>query len=178
MSGISSANLIIDTEVPPRLAAWLSCVEPLTDKLKVLTGNACIKLCSQLWTASTWWDRYFLHIDEDSIFQREILMQSNQSTFWYARTVIPQSCYEVESDFFDRLEQESIRNLIYNESRVALTQRMIYSINAQCMEYCLVKNVVSVLPETLWVRLTEFNFQKSSSFYLLEVLFPQLEDLG
>lgn len=178
MSGISSSNLVINKEPSTGIGFWLQHNQPITDKLISLTGAAQLELCSQQWTSATFWDVYFLNISEKNIFQREILMKSHEQVYWYARTIIPESCYELEPDFFKRLYHESIRNLIFNEHKVTWIQRKIYPINAQCLEYYWVKQYLSPQPDILWARITEFSFQKKGAFYLLEILFPQLEELN
>lgn len=177
MSGISESNLIINSDISPKLNSWLQHNQPITDKLKSSTGAAQLEVHSQKWTTTTWWDTYFLYIMEKTIFQREITMKSRGQPFWYARSVIPQSCYEIDSNFFQRLQHESIRNLIFNEPKVHLIQRKIYPISAQCIEYHWIARCLSSVPEILWGRLAEFCFQSKGSFYLLEILFPQLEEL-
>jgi chorismate-pyruvate lyase len=178
MPGISQANIIIPAEASEMLDAWLYYNHPITDKLNNLTGDTQLEVLSQQWIQTTWWDKYFLNIVEHTLFQREIIMKSSGRTFWYARSIIPSSCYQLDPEFFKRLERESIRNLIFDEPKVVLSQRKIYPINAQCIEYYWVKKHLSILPEILWGRLAEFSFIEKNSFYLLELLFPQLEELG
>lgn len=176
MTSLSHFNLKIDIEVPTGLDAWLHCEKPITDKLMGLTGNAHFEVLSQKWISAKWWDTHVFLIKEQ-ILQREIFMKSQGRVYWYARTVIPNSCYQLEPAFFKRLEHESMRDLIFDEPKVTLVQRVVYPINAQCMEYHWIKKYSNITQDTLWVRLAEFSFQQSISFYLIEILFPELREL-
>lgn len=169
-------NLKIDIEMPAGLDQWLKHDKPITDKLLDLTGDAELEVLSLEWGPSRWWDNYALQISED-IFQREIFMRSKERIYWYARSVIPRSCWEVAPYFFQRLEQESIRHLIFDEPQVELIERVIYPINDQCLEFHWVKKYLCALQGTLWVRLAKFSFRKTHSFYLIEILFPELKEL-
>lgn len=105
--------LIADTKGPGLLKDWLEYQGSLTDKLKAMTGDAELERLSQNWSIPNWWDKYVLCIQDKSIFQREIVMKNQGIVYWYARSVIPQSCYALKPEFFNRLENESIRNLIF-----------------------------------------------------------------
>jgi chorismate lyase len=166
-------NLKSDNEIPIGLDAWLNHDKSITDKLIQLTGEAELEVLSQQWISAKWWDIHVFLIKEP-IFQREIFMKSKERVYWYARTVIPQSCYRLESDFFKRLEHESIRNLIFNEPKVSLVQKVVYPINPQCIEFHWISNYLNNLHDILWVRLAEYSFTGSSSFYLIEILFPDV----
>ena len=176
MSILSHFKSEIHTKAPAALESWLYYDLPITDKLKTLSGSAELELLSQAWVPAKWWDRYALNIKE-KIFQREIFMKSHGRGFWYARSIIPHSCYEIEPDFFKRLDSESIRNLIFNEPKVHLVQRIIYPINEQSIEFYWMKKHLCGIQGTFWVRLAEFLFQNKSSFYLIEILFPELQEL-
>ena len=174
MTNLSDFNLKIDSEIPVGLEEWLNCEKPITDKLMQLTGNAHLEVLSQRWISAKWWDLHVFLIKEP-ILQREIFMKSQKRVYWYARTVIPQSCYRLEPEFFKRLEHESMRNLIFDEPKVTLVQRVVYPINSQCIEFHWIKKYLNSSQDTLWVRLAEFSFKGSISFYLIEILFPELQ---
>ncbi len=156
------------------LEKWLYYDQPLTDKLSNLSGDAKLKLLFQNWVESTDWDKKVLGINE-KIFQREIFMTSHNDIFWYARTIIPFACYSTQPDFFNNLNKESVRKLIFNNDKVHLVQRVVYSINTDFIEFDWMKKYLSSLQGEFWVRLAEFKFQNNNSFYLIEILFPQLE---
>lgn len=172
LSNFNSTNIV---KAPVGLEKWLHYNQPLTDKLKALSGNADLELLSQGWISSQWWDKYALDIKE-KIFQREIFMKSNGDVCWYARTIIPSSCYEIEPNFFKRLETQSIRTLIFDEPKVQLVQRITYSINEETIEFQWMKKYLSSIQGIFWVRLAEFCFKKKNSFYLMEILFPKLQE--
>lgn len=159
------------------LLDWRSYQNSLTDKLKQMTGETKIQLVYQNWTQPHWWDKYALKIKDQSVFQREIIMTSAGNPYWYARTVIPYKCYERSPEFFARLHNESIRNLIFFESRVRRVQLLNYAVNRQCIEFWWAARYLHVESDLLWVRLAEYIVDESEVFYLVEILLPELETL-
>lgn len=170
--------LAVDITEPNVLAPWCEHSLSLTDKLKEITGSVQLKLLSQEWTAASWWDKYVLDMTESTIFAREILMSHQEINYWYARSVIPKACYMLDPLFFNRLQHESIRNLIFDEQRVVRTDMVCYPINSQCIEFYWVNKYLNdknrAVCEPLWVRLVEYSFQQQGTFYLIEILFPEL----
>lgn len=177
MSVLFESNLKIKVTIPKALKPWFESKTPITYKLEALIGSAELTLLSQYWIAPQWWDRWVLQINEP-VFQREILMKSNNKVYWYARSVIPLTCYQAAPDFFNRLSKESIRNLIFDEPRVQLHTRTVYPINKKCIEYYWVSKHVPTLSDMLWVRATEYSFCNKHSFYLIELIFPELEQVS
>lgn len=166
-----------ETKDPEFLKDWREHQHSLTDKLKVAKGSTQLKLISQSWIKPTWWDRYLLQINDELIFQREIMMRHHGIDYWYARTIIPQKCYNLNPDFFKRLEKESIRNLIFDEDKVHRVHMINYPIDKQCIEFNWVKKHLNMVHGMLWVRLAEFSFQHLESFYIAELLLPELESV-
>ncbi|MBN9230124.1 MAG: 4-hydroxybenzoate synthetase [Legionella sp. 40-6] len=157
--------------------AWLNWQASLTDRLRELTGEAEVQLLKQQWLNTDFWARSMLSIKDTMVFQREILMKSQGISYWYARSIIPKSCYDLEADFFQRLNEESIRNLIFDEPKVERINSVNYVIDQQCVEYYWVKKYIPNLPTPLWVRLAEYSFLGRESLYLLEVMLPEVGEL-
>jgi len=173
---INSQNILTpDTEEPKSLSPWIHYKESLTDQLERLKGSVDLEVLSQDWVATSWWDRLVLQINPQLILQREIMMRSQGVAYWYARTVIPYHCYTVNPKFFQRLEKESIRNLIFGSEEVQRIHFMSYPVDHQCIEFYWVKKYMVQLVKTLWVRYTEYSYQEIGSFYLMEILLPELE---
>lgn len=160
------------------LKDWKEHQGSLTDKLKTITGSVDLQVLFQNWVRTTWWDRFVPKIKDALVFQREIMMKHAGKSYWYARTVIPQSCYEFNPKLFQRLEVESIRNLIFEEPSVSCANRAYYLVDAQCIEFHWVKKYMKAETGPLWVRLAEYRVQESQSFYLAEILLPDLEVLS
>lgn len=172
-----SSLLFADVLQSDSLSLWLNHQYSLTDKLKEITGVVDIEIISQDWIRATWWDSFVLHLQEEPIYQREILMKSRGVHYWYARTVIPNTCYLLNTQFFSRLEKESIRNLIFNNPQVQFVNRTIYPVDRHCIEYYWVKKHIGNFDGILWIRLTQFLFIRLKPFYLVEILLPALEEL-
>ncbi len=167
--------LAAESNAPQSLLPWLHHHGSLTDKLKLAQGSVNLVVLSQQWVLPTWWDVFFLKIIGNHVFQREILMTSQNKDYWYARTVIPESCYRKGEEYFGRLADESIRNLIFNGDSVHLVNRMTYAVDVNCLEYFWVKKHLNLSAQQLWVRLTEYSYLNIDSFYVVEILLPELE---
>lgn len=164
--------------IPEKLSSWLYYSHSLTDKLKNEKGQCSLALLSQGWATASWWDKYNLLINEPFIYQREILMQAENITYWYARSVIPKSCYELNEAFFKRLEKESIRNLIFESDDVKRIDFKVYAIDNTCIEYHWLKPYLPLQEERLWLRLAHYSYCNQASFFLIEILLPSLEELS
>ena len=167
----------VKTNDSSSLRNWVEYPYSLTDRLKDALGHAQLEIISQKWMNPTWWDKYLLKINDQLIFQREILMKHQESTYWYARTIIPEQCYNVSPDFFNRLKKESIRDLIFDNNLVTRTNMTSYSINNQCIELCWAKKHIKDIHHPLWVRLAEYSFLGKGVFFLVELLLPELENV-
>lgn len=167
----------VETQHSERLKEWREYQHSLTDKLIMIKGTSKLDLVFQNWVKPGWWDTYFLQINDQLIYQREIIMRHEETAYWYARTLIPQKCYELDSVFFNRLNQESVKNLIFGESKVQCINRICYPVNSQCLEFYWVKKYISGIDGVLWLRLAEYEFQQRASFYLMELLLPELENV-
>jgi chorismate--pyruvate lyase len=164
-------------ENPAFLNEWREHQYSLTDKLEQKTGSSSLNLLAQEWVRPSWWDRYLLGIKDESMLQREIIMQHQSQSYWYARTIIPKPCYEQHADFFKRLQQESLRELLFHNPKVQRLQFINYPVDRHCLEFYWVKKYLPAVEDLLWVRLAEFSL-KPFSFYLIEILLPQLQELS
>lgn len=171
----TSSIFSLNAECSEQLKEWLEHQDSLTDKLQHIKGNACIQLINQGWVHTDWWGKNLLQIKDKLLFQREILMMSHDIACWYARTIIPQKCYDRDPLFFDRLKSESIKNLIFGEDKVLRVHWVNYPIDNQCIEFYWVQKIIDGVKGTLWVKLAEFSFLESESFYLIEIMLPELE---
>ncbi|ARG97425.1 chorismate--pyruvate lyase family protein [Legionella micdadei] len=173
---IDIAHLLQAHHNPPdNLLPWLTHQASLTDKLQALSGDAELVVLKQYWTAPNWWDKHTLGISEKPILHREILMSSHQIPCWYARTIVPEHTYQASHRFFNRLTQESLGVIIFNEPRIKRVQLVNYQITSQCIEYhWLNPFLVLKKEEQFWARLSIFNTDVMFNFYLIEILLPGL----
>jgi chorismate-pyruvate lyase len=165
----------INAHSSEKLKDWLNYKASLTERLQKANGDAQLDVIGQRWVNPDWWDNNVLQIQDDPIFKREIIMKSQGVAYWYARSFIPKQCYELEPSFFDRLKNESIKNLIFGNDRVQRTNCINYPVDPHCIEFYWVQKNINTVDGILWVRLAEFSFQNSGSFYLAEIMLPELE---
>ena len=162
--------LITEAEPDPYILSWLTHDTSLTAKLKKVSGEASLSLLSAKWSVPDWWDKMVLKIRDERVYRREILMSSASMPCWYARTLIPESCYHLDQVFFNRLKQESLNHLIFDEDKVQRTSLFHYFINEHCIETHWLPDHFLTDPTPLWLRFSEFNFMNKATFYLCEVL--------
>lgn len=167
----------LKAECSKEFLEWVNYQSSLTDKLITAKGEATLELMSQQWVSTDLWCKSVLSIQDSSVFQREIIMKSHNVPYWYARSIIPQTCYQLDPVFFNRLQKESIRNLIFNEERVARINSINYPVDMQCVEFYWVKKYLNEMSGILWVRIAEYSFLQRDSFYLVEIMLPQLGDV-
>jgi chorismate--pyruvate lyase len=162
---------------PKSLEAWLTHESVLSDKLRAMRGEAKLLRLTQQWVWSSWWEKQVLSLDKSMLLLREIIMQSQGEPCWYARTFIPQQCYDSSPALFARLDTEPLGNLIFHTEGVKRHFLGHYAIDSSCIEYYWVKKHIPSLPERLWVRFSEVKVNETASFYLIEILLPALEVL-
>ena len=167
----------LKAECSKQFLEWVTYQSSLTDKLRNTEGDAQLDLLSQQWINTDLWSKNLLDIQDRSIFQREIIMKSHDTPYWYARSIIPKKCYYLAPDFFNRLQNESIRNLIFNNEDVERINSINYPVDNQCVEFYWVKKYIYSVEGILWVRIAEFSFKKQESFYLVEIMLPELGNL-
>lgn len=173
-----SALTTIQPSPCPAFMPWVTHTTSITDKLQAITGTVRLQRIGQRWVSTNWWDKYFLKVQENSVLQREIVMLAGDVPYWYARTVIPKSCYAVEPAFFDRLTHVTMRELIFGEAKVQRESLQYYQIDSQNIEFYWAKDILALsAAEKLWVRLGTYSFQGRASFYLIEILLPSLKGL-
>ncbi|WED44127.1 chorismate--pyruvate lyase family protein [Legionella cardiaca] len=159
---------------PPKvLLPWLKHEFSLTDKLKNEVGDASLTILNQQWKNPSWWDKFALGISTSSVMHREIIMSAHGTPCWYARTIIPDSCYQKNFLFFNRLNQESLGVIIFNTPQVKRNLMLQYAINASSLEYYWLPHL-PMLTESkdLWSRLSIFSLQENVFFYLVEIFLP------
>ncbi|WP_133129666.1 chorismate--pyruvate lyase family protein [Legionella yabuuchiae] len=166
--------LTVNSEPPIGLSPWINSTQSLTQQLKAQTGDARLQVLRQAWSHPNWWDKHTLHITEDSVLHREILMHAHLYTCWYARTVIPHQSYNNNTQFFNRLEHEPLTTLIFNNSSVKRSSFIRYPVTPDTSEYHWLNNEMHHNHTLLWARLAEYTVNEKDAFYLLEVLLPDL----
>lgn len=167
--------LPVKCEVSSALLPWITYEDSLTERLQEKAGYARLQVIGQRWDKPNWWDQQVLHIRNGVVFHREIVMWAGQDACWYARTIIPEATYKADFALFDRLQKESLRELIFNEPRVTRAYMMHYPICKQSIEYTWLSQLMHSNATVLWVRASAFIIQDKFPFYLLETLLPALE---
>ncbi|CDZ79173.1 4-hydroxybenzoate synthetase (chorismate lyase) [Legionella massiliensis] len=164
----------VDSLSPEILKPWLHHSSSLTDKLRTQSGDAELQVLKQSWSQPSWWDKFTLGLALVPVVHRDILMFSHKTACWFARTIIPEYTYRANRLFFDRLSQESLGVIVFNEPSIERTILLNYAINPHCLEYQWLPKSLGELDETLWLRLSVFTIEKTSTFYLVEIFLPGL----
>lgn len=164
--------LPVTCELPPSLLPWLTHTKSLTKRLEEKAGNVCLDVLGQCWSAPDWWDKQVLHINDEAVLHRQILMRASKAPCWYARTIIPKATYNVEKTMFERLNKESLGTLIFKEARIKRESLLHYPISAKSIEYHWLTESMHCNAETLWLRLSIFVVDNMSPFCLVEIMLP------
>lgn len=172
------STFIVNAHCSEKLKKWLDYQASLTDRLQTITGDTQLELIYQGWFMPDWWDINVIQIPKGWVFKREIVMKSLGVPYWYARSFIPKQCYDLEPAFFDRLKNESIKNLIFGSNKVQRITCLVYPIDAHCIEFYWLKKNIPDIDGVFWVRLAEFSFLQRGSFFLAELILPNLESLS
>jgi chorismate--pyruvate lyase len=110
----------------------------------------------------------------DGVFCREVMLSAWDTPCWYARTMIPSATYAADPVFFQRLNQESLGVLIFNEPRVRRVSLEHYPVYPSSPEYQWVTEWLTCLASCLWVRFSRLCIDQEYPFFLVEVLLPGL----
>lgn len=172
---------------PSQLTAWLQEEGSLTDRLNQITHAAQLHVVQQAWIRAGWWEKYVLHCENSQFWQREIIMQSQSHICWYAKTLVEESVFLRHSDFFRKVEQASLNQLLFREYKARRQNKIYGCFTHETMEFHWVRKAVRSLglPDQLvrlnddmllWGRRSCFAIDAQSSFYLLEVFLPGLLD--
>lgn len=167
-------NFKVSSIKPLWLQPWLDCTESLTDKLRNEAGDAHLDVISQNLIPVSWWDAYVLKITARSVMQREIVMSAHGNFCWYARTIIPEDTLKNNVMLFDRLQQESLGAIIFGNEQIKRLSMTTYSIDATCIEYYWPDSKIRGDAQSLWARLSMFEINRLSPFFLIEILLPGL----
>lgn len=168
--------LTLNLQPSPCLLSWLNYTESLTQRLRAQAQSVNLEVLQQGWQDADWWAEQILNLEKEPIFQREILMHTEKNCCWYARTLIPKTSYLGENALFLRLNNESLGDIIFNDPKIKRVQLKHYAVDEQCLEYHWLKKWRSNLPKALWLRYSHFVINDVFPFYLVEILFPELED--
>lgn len=169
--------MAVNCHPPLNLISWLSYTKSLTNRLKEVSGEAKLKILLQKKIKTCWWGRYFLGVEEGEVIQRDIEVFSGQHPCWFARSIIPLSTYENNLDFFSRLANESLGEIVFNNSVVQRLSLMYYDIDCSKLEYHWLMKYGYERKDRLWGRLSVFLINKNY-FYLIEILLPALEGVA
>ncbi len=162
---------------PKALIPWLTCLTPLTQKLREHAGDASMQVLKHEWEAVNSWDKEILGLSNGKVIHREILMHAHRQSCWYARTIIPEETMIAEPRLFARLNQEPLGQLIFYSGsiqRVSLHYGPV-DVSNQIFDW-LPRHIMPQLRQYLWRRLSTFSLVSNDArFYLLEIFLPGLE---
>lgn len=175
IKSLATTLVPLTCESPQLLLPWLTYQQSLTRRLETKAEGVKLEVLRQRVDYPDWWDKHVLQINEISVLHREIVMWAGATPCWYARTVIPKTTYENNPIFFDRLKNESLGALIFNEKKVERISLVYYPINNQTIEYHWLDETLHCQVIILWVRLSIFTIGRKLPFFLIEIMLPGLE---
>ena len=164
----------IDDFPQKKLNHWLNHQDSLTEKLQAYFGPTHLTLLEQDFFLPSWWDKFTLKILDKKVFHRKIVMFAKQQPCWYAKTIIPLSCYQENTHLFYRLAHETVGSIVFSDTRITRLRLLNYAIDERCIEYHWLPKEIIVEKKPLWLRFSEFKIADSVPFYLIEILLPNL----
>ncbi len=167
---MTTAHSVCSTfnSLPTEKFEWLSYTDVLTERLRKQSAQVEMTVLSHEWVPSNWWERSVLHLNTDLI-RRDILMQAEGKPRWFARTIIPKITYALDPAFFDRLYNEPLGKLIFNESRVVRHMIHSYGIDNRHLEFYWLNRDWFKNSDGIWMRLSFLEFMQAAPFYLAEI---------
>lgn len=159
---------------PSTLLPWLTHQTSLTQKLETQAGVARLEVLNQQWAVADEWDQQVLQIKDELVIHREILMWAHDAICWYARTVIPKLTYEHDISLFERLQRESLGQLIFESGKIQRLSLKPYAIMPQSLEYAWLSDIMHTNAPVLWARLSTLCIGERFNFFLVEILLPGL----
>lgn len=159
--------------LPLSLFEWLSMTQAITPQLALRQNEVRMEKLVQAWVEPNWWEVHVIN-QHQPLIRRDILMWAEAQPCWFARTMIPESTYQRAPEFFDRLQQEPLANLIFNEPRVERLRLHSYGIDKMNLEYHWLQPMWRQSHTALWMRLSRFMFEQKMPFYLAEIFLPGL----
>lgn len=167
-----TVNAMVDRFAPPDLLPWLQYENMLTDKLQEQSGDARVQVLQQHTKPVSVWEQSTLAIKDSEVMHRDVLIFSQQNPCWFARTIIPQGILMHHKTLFQRLQNESLGKVVFNNPLIKRIKLHHYWIEPDSEEY-------SWLPikshfEILWLRRSHFIINDYDVFYLTEILLPDL----
>ena len=169
-----SSFIPVKDELQTSFLPWLTYQQSITSRLQEKAGSTRLQVLGQQWESPNWWDRYVLHIESGAVLHREIVTWAGKKPCWYARSIFPAATYQAQPSFFNRLQQESLGQLIFNENKVKRVVLMHYPIGEASIEYHWLNQSMHGGVKALWVRLSAFIFNEEHPFFLIEILLPGL----
>lgn len=164
-----------EAQVPSWLHSWLTEDVFLTKKLKKLTGDASLNYLGSVWSRPDWWEQHVLALSCEQVYRREITMHSHSFACWYAKTIIPAVTYYAFSNMFQRLEHQSLGDILFSEPKIKRVSSDFYPVEMQCLEYHWPSaELVNHYP-VLWLKLSRFLIKDHFEFYLAELFLPGFE---
>ncbi len=162
-------------DVPDYLLPFLTDSGSLTKKLKLITGDATVKVISREMKSLDWWSQFYLKLECETLFQREIIMTSNNYSCWYARSYVPSSTWYVYATFFEQLANKNLGDMLFDNPLVQRVSSKYFSIDNMDLPYYWIPKDVMKYDHQLWLRLSVFSICEQGVFYLIELFLPELE---
>lgn len=169
------------SDPPQYLFPWLTCRTNLTEQLHAKSGDTALHVIQQTWEQANAWDRQMLSLQPGQVLHRDIVVRAWQRPCWFARTILPEKTYQAHLSLFERLNHEPLGNLIFQTPSIQRLYLRHYTIESSSPEYTWLPASIQVDAGQLWARLSEFQVHGGveahavTSFYLVEILLPNLE---
>lgn len=158
-------------EPPEHLLFWLCHNQSMTDALYRHTQSVQLKVLNQSKINAGWFEHYVLHEQEEGLC-REVLITSDTTPCWYARTWIPLRTLRNHALLLPRLACQSLGEILFHDPLIHRRQLGYYPVNYKALEFHWVPKQYRHQECILWVRAATFFVQETYPLYLYEILLP------
>ncbi|BDZ74460.1 MAG: chorismate--pyruvate lyase [Methylophaga sp.] len=159
--------------LPYDLREWLTDTGSLTKRLQHVSEHAVnVELLHYDWQTALPEESLFLQQPLQRIqLGREVLLCDGDTPEIYARTIIPQSTYQVLPSRFDNLGVKPLGQMLFDEPSLSRSEIQVAQLTPQHWLYQLATEALDICPDVLWARRSCF-YLKGQPVLVCEIFLP------
>ena len=159
--------------LPYDLREWLTDSGSLTKRLQSVSEQAVnVELLHYDWHTALPEESLFLQQPLRRIqLEREVLLCDGDRPEIYARTIIPQSTYQVLPSRFDNLGTKPLGQMLFDEPTLSRSDIEVACLTSQHWLYQLATEWLDIRPDILWARRSCF-YLNGNPVLVCEIFLP------
>lgn len=164
--------------IPQELSHWLNYPGSFMERLKQYHVNdAEIHVVREGWELPTMDESSALSKSSDvTMWIREVSIQSGETVWMYARTVIPKETLTGEESELQHLQTRSLGSILFKNPALHRSEFEFFCIKAGTKWHEKITQDLLHVPDILWARRSVFSIHEKS-LLLIEIFFPEIAKL-